>query len=271
MSPLARPVHTAPDIAEFLDRWLRGSVLASRDQAVLESYYASYKKHFGPYLRHHYARQTKELIELVGTLGRPRVLDVGCGCGTESLWAAMKGARVTGIDILPELLGVAQARLSHLRAVSDLNLDCEFVKASVLDLDGRERFDLIYLDQAFHHLEPRAATIDKLAELVRPGGWIVLSETNGWNPLHQLNVIRKRGFTTVIEHGGHAWGHERITVAWALVRGFRQRSLKTTSLEYYRVLPNWKLSDWFLFPGLTLPGFIRPLFTHFNLVLQKAE
>ncbi len=266
-----RSLHTAPDIAEFLDLWLKGGGLSTAEQAVLDRYYASYKKHFGPYVRHHFVRQTKELMELIHTLGRPDVLDVGCGCGTESLWAAMHGARVTGLDTLPELLDVANARLRQLSASSDRALSCDFVQGNLLDFDSRERFDVIYLSQAFHHLEPRAKTVDKLAELLRPGGWIVLSETNGWNPLHQANVIRLRGFTTIIEHGGHMWGHERITVAWALVRAFRQRSLKTTSLHYYRVLPNWKLSDRLFFPGLQLPGFFRPLFTHFNLVLQKTD
>jgi 2-polyprenyl-3-methyl-5-hydroxy-6-metoxy-1,4-benzoquinol methylase len=264
-----RLIQGAQNIAEFLDLWLQGGVLSSADQAVLEQYYFSYKRHFGPYLRHHYARQTKELIDLISQLGQPEMLEVGCGCGTEALWAAMKGARVTGIDILSDLLEVAKARLRHLTAVNNRQLDCRFLKSNLLDLDGRERFDIIYLEQAFHHLEPRAKVIDKLAELVRPGGRIVFSETNGWNPLHQAKTIKQRGFKTIIEHEGHLWGHERITVPWALIREFRRRSLRVESLEYYRVLPNWRLSDWFLFPRLKLPGLFRPLFTHFNLVLQK--
>ncbi len=263
------PLQGAENIAEFLDLWLRGDLLGSAEQAVLEGYYLSYKRHFAPYLRHHYTRQTKELIQLVSNLGQPEVLEVGCGCGTESLWAAMKGARVTGIDIQSDVLDVARARLRHLRALNTRLLDCEFIKSNLLDLDGRERFDIIYLEQAFHHLEPRAKVIDKLVELVRPGGWIVFSEANGWNPLHQAKVIKLRGFKTIIEYKGHLWGHERITVPWALIREFRRRSLRVESLEYYRLLPNWKISDWFLFPSLKLPRLFAPLFTHFNLVLQK--
>src|SRR6266852_7248086 len=155
------PLQGAENIAEFLDLWLRGDLLTSAEQEVLGGYYTSYRKHFGPYLRHHYTRQTKELIQLVSNLGQPEVLEVGCGCGTESLWAAMKGARVTGIDIQSDVLDVARARLRHLRALNTRLLDCEFIKSNLLDLDGRERFDIIYLEQAFHHLEPRAKVIDK--------------------------------------------------------------------------------------------------------------
>src|SRR5262245_58367519 len=99
-------LHDASNIAEFLDLWLRGRFLAPTEQATLERYYRSYHRHFGPYLRHHYARQTKELMDVVRKHGHPEVLEVGCGCGTESLWAAIKGARVTGIDIASEWLDV---------------------------------------------------------------------------------------------------------------------------------------------------------------------
>lgn len=236
---------------------------------MLERYYISYKKHFGPYLRHHYARQTKELVELISKLGRPEVLEVGCGCGTESLWSAMKGARVTGIDILSDMLDVARARLRHLRTLNNQPLDCEFFNSNLLDLNGRDRFDIIFLENSFHHLEPRAKVIDKLVELVRPGGRIVFAEGNGWSPLLQAKMIKLRGFKTIIEHNGHIWGNERFTVPWALIREFRRRSCKVESLEYNRMLPNWVLSDWFLFPGLKLPRLFAPLFTHFYLVLQK--
>lgn len=263
------PLLKAANISEFLDLWLRGDFLAPREQAILDRYYASYKRHFGPYLRHHYARQTKELVGLIGEIGHPEVLEVGCGCGTESLWAAMKGARVTGMDILPDMLDVARARLAYLRKHHDEALTCEFINGNLLDLDGRERFDVIFLENSFHHLEPRLKVIDKLADLVRPGGRIVFAEGNGWSPLLQAKMIKLRGFKTIIEHQGHMWGNERVTVPWALVRQFGKRSFKMESLEYNRLLPNWKISDAFFFPDLKLPRWLAPLFTHYFLVLRK--
>lgn len=99
-------------IAAFLAAWLEHPVLDAASQQAFDYYYRSYKKRFGPYLRHYYERQTRELMELVRPKLGARVLDVGCGCGTETLWAAIKGAEVIGLDISEELLSVARQRLA---------------------------------------------------------------------------------------------------------------------------------------------------------------
>jgi len=49
-------------------------------------------------------------IERLGLTPGARVLDVGCGTGNQSLPAARKGARVTAIDIAPNLLAQAVQR-----------------------------------------------------------------------------------------------------------------------------------------------------------------
>ena len=42
--------------------------------------------------------------------GGERVLDVACGTGNTALMARARGAMVTGLDLTPELLAVAQKR-----------------------------------------------------------------------------------------------------------------------------------------------------------------
>jgi len=41
------PLQGAENIAEFLDLWLRGDLLTSAEQEVLEGYYTSYKNTLG--------------------------------------------------------------------------------------------------------------------------------------------------------------------------------------------------------------------------------
>jgi hypothetical protein len=47
------------------------------------------------------------------------------------------------------------------------------------------------------HLEPRADVVAKLARLVVPGGHVVFSEANGWNPLLQAFLFKLRGTKTM--------------------------------------------------------------------------
>lgn len=79
-------------------------------------------------------------------------------------------------------------------------------------------FDVVYIEQAFHHIEPRRRLIEKLSSLVVPDGQLIISEANGWNPALQIHLFRMRGARTIIMHDGHLWGNERITVPWALVQ-----------------------------------------------------
>jgi len=264
------PLLDCSSIAKFLGFWLSNQVLEEGEQRTFDYYYRSYKKHFGPYLQHYYERQTRELMALIRFRARTRVLEVGCGCGTETLWAALHGASVTGIDISAELLSVAQQRLAWLEKETEQSLNCRFLRSSVLDLDEGGAFDIVYIEQALHHIEPRQQLIERLSALVAPGGHLIISEANGWNPFLQIRLFRMRGTRTIIMHDGHLWGHERITVPWALVRPFRRHGLFPVTLNYYRALPNVAAADKLLSLDRALPQMLRPLFTHFNLVLRKG-
>src|SRR6202158_4550227 len=49
-------------------------------------------------------------VERAGISAGDRVVDVGCGTGNAALLAALRGARVTGVDPAARLLGVARVR-----------------------------------------------------------------------------------------------------------------------------------------------------------------
>lgn len=268
--PELGPLLEGGTIDAFLAFWLEHPLLPEAEQRTLEGYYAGYRKHFGPYVRHWYRRQTQELMDLIRTLGHPRVLEVGCGCGTESLWAALAGAEVLGVDIDPALLAVAEARKGWVMEQVARPLACTFARCSVLDVPESRPFDLIYVEQAFHHLEPRAEVVAKLDRLLAPGGHLVFSESNAWNPLLQAMLFRLRGRRTIIHHMGHTWGNERITFPFALAGWFLERGYEREGLAYFRTLPNHPFADRFLAVDRRLPGWLKPLFTHYNLVLRKA-
>ena len=72
-------------IAEFLAWWFAEPRLPTSEQAVLESYYTSFRRSFGPRMRRLYAAQVREAEELVRAAPGLTVLEIGCGLGTESL------------------------------------------------------------------------------------------------------------------------------------------------------------------------------------------
>ena len=121
------------DISTFLDIWLTHALLAEANQKVFDNYYASYKARFDKYIRYHYAQQTVEALEIAEKLETPKLLEVGCGCGTESLYFELNGINVTAVDNQDALLGVARERKEIIEKQLGRELPCEFINRSVLD------------------------------------------------------------------------------------------------------------------------------------------
>ena len=102
------------------------------------------------------------------------VLDLGCGQGRHALLAARRGHVVTGVDLAPT--GVAQmladAAAEGLKVQGHVN--------DVTQLRTRRRFDVVMLARVLIHLvddRARLATLDRLAQWVRPGGHALVSDS----------------------------------------------------------------------------------------------
>lgn len=88
------------------------------------------------------------------------VLDVACGTGVLFPDYFARGARVTGIDIAPEMARRAQQKFPAAQVLCGDVETCPF---------GRT-FDAVMVYNAFPHFPDPARLIAHLAELVRPGG-----------------------------------------------------------------------------------------------------
>jgi SAM-dependent methyltransferase len=73
-----------------------------------------------------------------------RVLDIGCGPGLDAVLFAQGGAQVTGLDLSPKMLALAQenADREHVAGVDFLRMD--WAGADVDKLGWRDGFDLVY-------------------------------------------------------------------------------------------------------------------------------
>ena len=109
---------------------------------------------------------------LVGNIQGKRVLDFGCGSGSNSLLLARRGAVVCGVDISHDLLAIARQRLAR----SAVPLRAEFVVASAHDLPLEDQsFDLVFGIAILHHLDLELVSRE-VHRVLKPGGRAIFQE-----------------------------------------------------------------------------------------------
>ncbi len=114
------------------------------------------------------------LVDFSGIRAGNEVLDVACGTGVVSLTAARIGAKVTGLDLTPELVEGARANAKLMR------VEATFLEGDVEALPfGDAEFDVV-VSQFGHMFAPRPAiAITEMLRVLRPGGTIAFST---WPP-----------------------------------------------------------------------------------------
>lgn len=107
-----------------------------------------------------------------------RVLDFGCGAGASTMLLArmLPASDIVGVDLMSDLLGIAEARLQH------YGYERVSLRQSPHGLalpDGLGQFDLVIMSAVYEHLLPveRRAVTAALWQLIRPGGYLFLNQT----------------------------------------------------------------------------------------------
>jgi len=98
-----------------------------------------------------------------------RLLEIGCGLGTDLLQFARAGAQVTGIDLTPAGVDLARKRFSLYGIPADLQVaDAENLPFP----DGT--FEVVYSFGVLHHTPDTQKAIDEAYRVLKPGGEIIL-------------------------------------------------------------------------------------------------
>ena len=99
----------------------------------------------------HSDKPDQELIELIENKGiKPSlVLDVGCGAGTDAIYLASIGCKVTAIDVSHEAIRIAQERAAR------TGVKVDFIPDNFMKFDFHDnRFDFINDRGFFHDINP---------------------------------------------------------------------------------------------------------------------
>jgi S-adenosylmethionine-dependent methyltransferase len=105
-----------------------------------------------------------------------RVLDVGCGQGTQAIELARLGCVVTGVEPSGDLRHICEAAAKEKRVTVNVIEGTIETLAEVLD---NQSFDLVCAHGLLMYLPDRAAALQQLARWVNPNGQLSITFRNG--------------------------------------------------------------------------------------------
>ena len=178
------------------------------------------------------------IAERAGGLAGKRALDVGCGGGILAESMALRGARVTGIDMGEAPLAVA--RLHQLE--SGAELDYRRITAEELAENDPAGFDLVTCMEMLEHVPDPASTIGACARLLKPDGHLFFSTINRNPQAYLLAVIGAEYVLRLLPKGTHDYRkfiRPSELDGWARAAGLALRHL--TGMHYNPLLRRYRL------------------------------
>jgi 2-polyprenyl-3-methyl-5-hydroxy-6-metoxy-1,4-benzoquinol methylase len=109
-----------------------------------------------------------------------KVLEIGCGIGTDTINFARHGAQVTAVDLTENSLQVARQRAK----VFGLDGQIRFIQANAEHLSDSvpvERFDLIYSFGVIHHTPHPERVLEQLRKYVGPQSTVKIMVYYRWS------------------------------------------------------------------------------------------
>ena len=128
-----------------------------------------------------------------------KVLEIGCGIGTDGAQFARAGADYTGVDLTDAAIDLARSRFAW------AGLAGEFRVADAEKLDfPDETFDLVYSHGVLHHTPDIAAAIREIHRVLKPGGraTVMLYHRGSYNYQIGIRVLRRAGAGLLRSEGG---------------------------------------------------------------------
>jgi len=149
----------------------------------------------------HFARNTQERSAFAGL----RLIDVGCGGGLLAEPMRRLGFEVTAVDASSENIGTARIHAEQ------MGLDIHYRAATVEQMvealeQGRlEPFDVVLTMEVIEHVADPKAFLCACAQLVAPGGLLVVATLNRTLKGLLLGMVAAEYFLRWVPAGTHDW------------------------------------------------------------------
>jgi ubiquinone/menaquinone biosynthesis C-methylase UbiE len=119
-----------------------------------------------------------------------RVLEIGCGLGTDGAQFAKAGADYTGVDLTEAAIELARRRFELFQ------LPGAFRVADAEQLDFPDNsFDVVYSHGVLHHTPDTAGAIREVHRVLKPGGRavVMLYHRDSYNYRVNISMLRRAG------------------------------------------------------------------------------
>ena len=173
-----------------------------------------------------------------GGLADKQVIDIGCGGGILSESMALRGARVTGIDMGETPLSVAQLHSLE----SGVEIDYQQITAEAIAAQSPGQYDIVTCLEMLEHVPDPGSVIEACASLVKPGGHVFFSTINRNPKAFALAVIGAEYLLRMLPKGTHEYAkfiRPSELEGWARNSGLKLENV--TGMTYNPIFQSYKL------------------------------
>ncbi|HEC64143.1 MAG TPA: class I SAM-dependent methyltransferase [bacterium] len=148
-----------------------------------------------------------------------RYLEVGSGCGTQLLLMAFLGAEVFGCDMRKTVCELVENRKIFYEKLTNSNLNISLICEDFFKVNWDEfpKFNTLNFLFSFNNLLPSQNVLELVNQLIKPGGRLVIQDTNPCNyynrffrkqdafpPWKIVEILNGYGFKIHSLKGGYA-------------------------------------------------------------------
>jgi 2-polyprenyl-6-hydroxyphenyl methylase/3-demethylubiquinone-9 3-methyltransferase len=135
-------------------------------------------------------------------LNQVRLLDIGCGGGVLTEEFARAGCRVTGIDISPRSIAIAQAHAQK----DGLSIDYRVAEATELPFDDGS-FEAVSCCDTLEHISNWERVIAETERVLKPGGLFFFDTINRTLQSRAIMIhgLQDVPFTRLMPRDTHVW------------------------------------------------------------------